>query len=205
MIAFLESDEAPWWAVQWEQLTISKVATPVGRRLLGRTIGGIAEERGSSPATAALDLVAEHGHFWVSPPNKRREDLEILLAHEACIPESDSMTLDPERHAELGVQERSINTFPRFLADFVYGRGVIGIGEAVRKTSAEGARRLGLTGRGTLETGAAADLVVFDPDRLASRAEATGTSVSGIRHVMVNGTWVVSDGSLTRSRPGVAL
>jgi len=203
IVAFLESAEAPRWAVQWDRLTISKVALPEHRSLLGRTIAEVAEERETAPASTALDLVMEDGHFWVSPPNKRQADLDALLAHEAYIPESDSMTVDPQRHAALGVLERSIDTFPHFLAEYAHRRKVLSFGDALRKTSAEGGRRLGLHDRGLLVAGAAADLVVLEPNALGAPRQ--GYRVSGVHHVMVNGAWVVVEGLLTGARPGQVL
>ena len=52
--------------------------------------------------------------------------------------------------------------------------------------------------KGRVQAGADADLVVFDPDRVtdqATYADSTRPS-TGILHVLVDGTFVVRDGSL---------
>lgn len=205
IIAFLEGPDAPPWAVRWEQLTIAKVNRPEHRPWLGQTIASIATERGTPPAATALDLVVADGHFWVSPVNKRQEDLDALVAHEACIPESDSMTVDPARHAALGITPRSVDTFPHFLAEYVYRRRVLDPGRAIAKPTSEAARRLRLDDRGAIRPGAAADLVVFDPAGIRAGPPDAVSPSPGIRHVMVNGAWVVTAGEATGSRSGVVL
>ena len=59
--------------------------------------------------------------------------------------------------------------------------------------------------KGRLRTGADADVVAFDPAAITDRASyADSTRPSaGIRHVLVNGTFVVRDGSIVPgARPG---
>ena len=66
------------------------------------------------------------------------------------------------------------------------------------------ADRAGIRDRGRIEVGAFADLVVFDAQTV--RDEATWQEPqrypTGIRHVLVNGAFVVRDGEGTDARPG---
>jgi len=66
------------------------------------------------------------------------------------------------------------------------------------------AARMGLTDRGILRDGLAADLVVFDPARVRSNAtyEQPRQFPDGIEHVIVNGTMVVDGGVHTGATPG---
>jgi N-acyl-D-amino-acid deacylase len=79
--------------------------------------------------------------------------------------------------------------------------------EAVQHLAAHPARRLGLGDRGLVRAGLAADLIVFDPDRVADRATyVDGRQVAaGMIHVLVNGEPVLLDGQRTAALPGRAL
>jgi N-acyl-D-aspartate/D-glutamate deacylase len=65
----------------------------------------------------------------------------------------------------------------------------------------------GFEGRGRIEPGAWADLVIFDPAGVADRAtyEQPHQYPAGIPHVIVNGVPVVRAGELTGARPGQVL
>jgi N-acyl-D-amino-acid deacylase len=93
------------------------------------------------------------------------------------------------------------------LGEFVRDRGAIGLEEAVRKITSAPAARLGLRERGRIADGMVADLVVFDPARVAARAtmEHPRRYPVGIEHVLVNGMPVVRRGEHTGALPGRAL
>ena len=62
--------------------------------------------------------------------------------------------------------------------------------------------------KGRLRAGSDADIVVFDPESIVDQATYTNSTrpSSGIRHVLVNGTFVVRDGRLDgNARPGRAV
>jgi N-acyl-D-amino-acid deacylase len=62
-----------------------------------------------------------------------------------------------------------------------------------------------LTGRGVLEPGAHADVVVFDPATVGTgvRPDALIAAPTGVPYVFVNGTCVVDQGRPTDALPGV--
>ena len=66
------------------------------------------------------------------------------------------------------------------------------------------ARALGLTDRGRLRPGAWADVVVFDPARVADRGtyEEPHRYAAGVSTVIVNGQVVVDGGDHTGALPG---
>jgi N-acyl-D-amino-acid deacylase len=95
----------------------------------------------------------------------------------------------------------------RALARYVRDRKTISLEEAVRKMTSLPAAHFGFAGRGTVAVGQAADLVVFDPARVADRAtyERPHQYPDGISTVVVNGVVVVRDGAHTQARPGQVL
>jgi N-acyl-D-amino-acid deacylase len=132
-------------------------------------------------------------------------DLRRALVHPRVMIGSDGSALAP--YGELGEGKphpRSYGTFPRVLGEYVREQRVLPLAQAVHKMTGLPARRLGLTDRGVLRPGARADVVVFDPRRVADRAtyEAPHRYPDGIEHVIVNGRLVVRDGEHTGSLPG---
>ncbi len=69
------------------------------------------------------------------------------------------------------------------------------------------AARLKLTDRGLVREGYAADLVLFDPDRIADTATFTEPrqQAAGIDYVLVNGQLAIDEAAPTGSRSGRAL
>ncbi|MFL5367886.1 MAG: amidohydrolase family protein, partial [Myxococcales bacterium] len=84
---------------------------------------------------------------------------------------------------------------------------VFSVEEAVRRMTSLPARRIGLWDRGVVRLGFAADLVAFDPDRVADTAtfEDPKRYPDGFELVVVNGKLVLEGGKRTRERPGMPL
>jgi N-acyl-D-amino-acid deacylase len=91
-----------------------------------------------------------------------------------------------------------------YLTHHVAEAGTLPLEEAIRKMTSMPARHFGLTDRGELRPGVAADLVVIDLDRLAdgSTLEQPLAYARGVDEVLVNGVLVVSGGEHTGARPG---
>ncbi|MGH3152745.1 MAG: amidohydrolase family protein [Streptosporangiaceae bacterium] len=108
---------------------------------------------------------------------------------------------------------RTAGTFARSLRLLTRGDTPIGLAEALAKCSLEPARLLqdrvpAIRRKGRVQAGCDADLVVLDPDAVGDRATYRNSTrpSAGIRHVLVNGTFVVRDGDLvTGARPGRAV
>ncbi len=88
--------------------------------------------------------------------------------------------------------------------------GPLGLSDALAKCSLEPARLLqdrvpALRGKGRLRPGSDADIVVFDPAAITDQASYSHSTrpSAGIRHVLVNGAFVVRDAEIVASaRPG---
>ena len=102
---------------------------------------------------------------------------------------------------------RGYGNSARVLGLYVREKKVIGLEEAVRKMTSVPAIHFGFADRGTLAAGRAADVVVFDPRRVADAAtyEKPHQYAVGFTHVIVNGQAVIDDGQLTDARPGHVL
>ena len=102
------------------------------------------------------------------------------------------------------------------LAEGVRRRGLVTLEEAVRMLTEAPARLYGVIDRGRVAEGYRADLVVFDPERvgpgpLRTRDDLPGgasrlyAGATGMEHVLVNGTEVVTHDMLTGALPGTVL
>lgn len=103
---------------------------------------------------------------------------------------------------ELG-HPRNAGTYSQILARYVRDLGTVSLMDAIRKMSLMPAQRLEkatLTARrkGRIQEGADADIVVFDPAKVADRAtyEHPLERSTGMRYVLVNGVLVIDKGAL---------
>ncbi len=98
---------------------------------------------------------------------------------------------------------RSAGTFARLLGHYVREAKAIGLAEALRKITLMPAQRLetfvpAMKSKGRLQPGMDADIVIFDPQTVGTRAtygDAARYS-DGFLYVMVNGVFVVDGGKL---------
>ena len=175
--------------------------------LAGRSIAALAEEAGRDPLDVALDLlVGDLLDTSIVEECMSERDVEVVLAVPWIGVGTDGEGRRPG-HPILGrgiPHPRSYGTAPRVLGRYVRERRVLALETAVAKLSSVPAERLGLTDRGVVRVGAAADLVVFDPATVADRATFTAPHAypAGIEAVVVNGVVAVLDGEETGARPG---
>ncbi|QQS34272.1 MAG: D-aminoacylase [Acidobacteriota bacterium] len=106
-----------------------------------------------------------------------------------------------------GRHPRGTGTFPRVLGLLAREKKWLSIEEAVRKSSAMPAARLGLKDRGLIKKGMAADLVLFDPKTVIDRATFAEPQLfsEGIEKVFVNGELVWDGEKVTGALPGTIL
>ena len=173
----------------------------------GRSLATLAEQLGGDPFDLALDVLAEDRlntdivlHCMAEP------DLETIMRVPWISVCTDAAGRRPG-HPVLddGVPHpRGYGSTARVLGRYVRDRGVLSFEGAVAKLSAVPAARLGLTDRGRIQEGWAADLVVLDQATVLDEAtyERPARYPTGIPHVVVNGSLAIRDGIETGTRPG---
>ena len=186
----------------YDHIRLGYFATPEFARWEGRTIGEFTRETGEDVVDAICDmLIAEDLRPNQVSSGPLTEMLGPFLAHPLSMIGSDSTFVGAKP------SPRTYGSFPRVLGEFVRELRLMPLETAVRKMTATPAARLGLADRGLLRDGMKADIVVFDPLKVAATAtyEEPRSFPVGIPWVVVNGEVVVADGLHTGATPGRAL
>lgn len=185
--------------------SFATVAWAADERLQGKTIVEINAERGR-PRTAAaqaetvLELAAT-GSIQMVYQSMSATDVETFLRDPNVAVASDGGVREPGAGRP---HPRSYGTNARVLAEYVRMRGVLTLEEAVRRMTSLPARTFGLRDRGQIREGFAADLLVFDPERVQDKAtyDDPHQYSAGFDYVIVNGTGAIDAGSANTALPG---
>jgi N-acyl-D-aspartate/D-glutamate deacylase len=154
--------------------------------------------------TEFFDLV-QHGDPEVAPRSMNEEQKDAIYREPWVSISSDAPPADPATDAH--VHPRAFGTFPRIYAKYVRDEHVLTLEDAVRKMTSLPADMLGLSDRGRIAPGKAADLVIFDPGKIQDRATYAKPAEypTGIDLVLVNGTIAVDHGTGTGELAGEVL
>jgi N-acyl-D-aspartate/D-glutamate deacylase len=179
-----------------------RITSAESQDLVGRYLSELAEEQGMTGFDLVADLILESAApVGITLGAIAEEDVRALLVQPWNMVASDGGYpggAPGEGHP------RSAGTFPRVLGLYVRELGLLSLEEAIRKMTSLPASNLGLRDRGRLAEGMAADVTVFDPSTIAdlSTWEDPHRFSEGVRHVLVNGDFVLKEGELTRETPG---
>jgi N-acyl-D-aspartate/D-glutamate deacylase len=214
-----------WRATAWEEMgsqkglafnwsSLSVAESDCRPDLVGRRVQDLAEERGGTPLDAMLDISLEddlHTRFWSVLANNDLEGIAWLL---------------PRDHVLLGLADSGAHVSQLcdacfatdLLGNWVRDRGVMPLERAIHKLTAEPAAVYGLSDRGSIAVGKAADICVFDPETVApgplrrirdfpaDGERLTADAPTGVTHVLVNGVPIREDGDVRpeglNSHPG---
>lgn len=185
--------------------TLAMIANPDWRWAEGKTVTDAAREAGLAPGDFVVEVLLASGMavgiVGHRAGERTEEDVRAILRHEAHMAGSDGIFCGGFPHPRgWGAYARYLGYHTRRLGDYTWA-------EAVAHLSTHAARRYRLSDRGLLRPGFAADIALFDPDQVTDRSTyANGRALAeGMRHVLVNGTFVLRDGEPTGATPGRAL
>jgi len=191
------------------RITIAAVHPEGPQTAVGKTLRQLGDEAGRDPFEVGLDLLREHeAQVDVTYASMSEDNLRLILAEPYVAVGSDSGLRnlpDPAAGPPRGLAHpRAYGTPGRFLGTYVRDEGLMDWQEGVRRLTSLPADVLGLAGRGRLEEGAWADLVLFDREAVADRATYAHpwATPAGVHHVVVAGEPVVRDGRHTGATPG---
>jgi N-acyl-D-aspartate/D-glutamate deacylase len=179
--------------------------------LVGRSVGEIAEEQGKSSFDAFLDLALSED-LQMSFQTGSSEVAKQFIHHvvETGVKDPIVMAGSSDGGAHLASFTGADYT-TRLLAEWV--PDAISLEQAIWRLSGMPATVHGLKDRGFVRRDAWADLVVFDPERLAAGeayltkdfpgdTERYVVDAEGYRFLIVNGEIVLEEGKPTDARPG---
>jgi N-acyl-D-amino-acid deacylase len=150
-----------------------------------------------------LDLIEQGGASMVYH-SMSMEDVERILRYPNTAIASDGGI----REFGIGMPHpRSYGTNARVLAEFVRNRKTLTLEDAIRRMTSLPARTFDFRDRGLLREGMAADVVLFDPEKVQDKStyQQPHQYTEGFDYVLVNGVVMVAEGKLTEARGGRAL
>ncbi|HJP32006.1 MAG TPA: D-aminoacylase [Candidatus Latescibacteria bacterium] len=188
----------------WDRIWLG--SAEANAHLAGKDFAEIGRIRDQDPHDAVLDiLIEEEARPWMLAEDVSEQDFLNIARHATGGVISDGFSLIPEGVlAEGRHHPRSYAAFPYFLRRFIREQGALTWEQAVHKLTGHAAARFRLADRGVLREGAWADVVIFDPERIAEGADFDDPYryPHGIDTVLVNGVAAVYEGRLTDSRSG---
>jgi len=199
-------------ARSWQLLFVRFSPHAPHQLLADRSIAEIAAARGRDEVDTLLDLALESDlrcQFGIPIMNVDEDVVGQLLRHPAAI----VALSDAGAHVDTLADQGFTTTL---LAHWVRELGALRLEEAVRLITSVPAALYGLKGRGTLRVGGAADVVLFDANRIGlERTELVHDLPGGaarliqrpigIEHVIVNGGVLIDATAQTTARSGHVL
>ena len=210
---FREELKNPLAFGNWERITLHEVQANSLKHLEGLTVAEMARAQGKDAVDTFLDTVVADNlccEFTMASFNTRVDRMAELLN-------------DPSILIGLGDGGAHVDMlcdcgYPTYLlGTWVRERGVLSIEQAVRRLTSDPADFFGISDRGRLQPGLAADIVIFDPDTIGSgnrgerRYDLPGGEKrmvmpsQGVLYTLVNGDVVYADGKIVGSGSGQIL
>ena len=197
---------------RWDLLVIDRPVRPENAKFADKTVAELAAMCGKDELDAFLDLALEEDlatEFQNANSGGDQQAMaEILRSPYVLIGNSDAGA-----HVQYGAQFGYGTTL---LSLWVRERGIMSLEQAIQKLTFEVAAIYGIANRGLLLPGYAADLAVFDPEKVKSRSPewaydypaATKRLIQraiGMHYTIVNGRIICEDGRLSGELPGQIL
>ena len=174
----------------------------------GRMLQDVADDRGMDAVETALALLVEArdggGGTGLTSFNMNDEDIRRFMTQPWMMTSSDgSLWVPGDGHPH----PRGFGAFPRRIRKYVMEEGVTTLEQAIHAMTALPARVYGIEGRGVLEPGAVADVIVVDLERFRDTAEYDDPHglAEGVEYSLVNGTLAIDGGRFADALAGEAL
>lgn len=198
--------EQPSLGPDWPtMITLGHIAAGEYAWAHGLTVAEAAERAGQDPIDFSLDLLVasrmEVNAVMAVRHPRPVEELGRILSDPRHVGGSDGIFIGAHPHP------RGYGSFARFLRLYTRETGAYDWPSVASHLAARPAELFRLGDRGRLVTGAVADMIVVDTDRVSDNAsyDEPRELATGIEDVFVAGVQVLSRGSLTAAHPGRGL
>ncbi|WP_274559692.1 N-acyl-D-amino-acid deacylase family protein [Streptomyces spiramyceticus] len=199
----------------FERYVIGDTYSEANAGLSGRVVRDIAAERGQDPFHCLVEICAADDLRTVLWPMPADNDPASWALRQQTWQHEDVMLGGSDAGAHLDRMCGAPYT-TRFIGDCLRGRKLVPLEQAVKMLTDDPAQLFGLRERGRIEEGFHADLVLFDPERIAAgpatlvhdlpgdspRLDAKAIGVVSVR---VNGVETIRDDRVTGAVPGTVL
>jgi len=197
---------------RWDVIFVDHVKLPKNKIFERKTVQEIARAEGKDGLDWFLDISLEEEletrFVHTNTQGDPQAVCEILKHPAVMIGQSDA-------GAHMGYDAR-FGYSTAFLGCWVRDHGIMSLEEAVNKLTFRVASVFGLSDRGLLRAGFAADIAVFDPatvntlepeyvQDLPAKETRMIQKAAGVPHTVVNGEVVIQDGAPTGAFPGKVL
>jgi N-acyl-D-aspartate/D-glutamate deacylase len=176
-------------SIGWDRIVIGAVSLPEYAEYTGENMENLARRFGHADPACLLGelLIREKGRTGIIVLSMSPDDVDAIarLPWSAVI--SDAL-YGGDRHPH----PRLCGAFPKFLRDYVRERRILSFQEGIHKMTGMPAERAGISGRGKLQPGYFADILVFDPLEFTDHADYQHPlhRSGGLDMVLINGSVV---------------
>jgi N-acyl-D-aspartate/D-glutamate deacylase len=211
---FRKEMEAPKvFGGKWERCVVHEVGNPAMKSLIGKSVAQIAKERGKDGLDTFLDLAIE-------------DDLQLLYTYELFNAKEENIPeLILEPRTMIGLSDGGahcdmlcdVGYCTYLLGTWVRDKSVLTLEHAVKRITSEPAAFFGITQRGMIKKGLAADFAIFDFNTIGSKKRGDMVNdlpgggkrlimpAQGVQYTVVNGTVLYDGGKHTGAFPGQVL
>ena len=187
----------------FENIVVSSVRLDGLRQYEGQSIAQIAEQQGKDPFTCLFDLLqAAHCDVTMIDFIAAEDDIcDILRDTHSCVISDSTYPTTGMLHP------RVYGTYTTLLEHFVREKQVLSLEAAVHKVTGRPAAVMGLRTKGVLAQGMDADINIFDPAQIHTRAtyQDPAQFSDGLDTVFVSGQPAILNGALTGRKDGTVL
>ncbi|WP_028810990.1 N-acyl-D-amino-acid deacylase family protein [Streptomyces flavidovirens] len=199
----------------FERYVIGDTYSDANEGLSGRVVRDIAAERGQDPFHCLVEICASDRLRTVLWPMPADNDPASWELRQRTWQHEDVLLGGSDAGAHLDRMCGAPYT-TRFIGDCLRGRELVPLEQAVKMLTDDPAQLFGLRERGRIEEGFHADLVLFDPERIAAGpatlvhdlpgdSPRLDSKAIGVVSVRVNGVEVIRDDQVTGAVPGTVL